>query len=554
MPTGEILHSSSMASDKEEKYRSLLYNIPDLVWTVDSQLRVVFLTPNVEAIFGYTPKEIYSLGSKGLIESVHPEDVDKVLHAFEELVRTGKQFDLECRIRHKNGEYIWVHDRAIKTYEQEGLRLADGLITDITERKQAEIARDHALRETEVFLDIFPSVIIATTCEPAITHWNKAAAEILGVKKDQVLGKRLSDCGVKWVDRSQIVRFENCTLEKQFASEDQAAFLNDKGEKRLVGLTARFIPRSEVRAETVIISGADVTDRRTLQVQAGHTQKMEAIGQLSAGIAHEINTPTQYVSDNLTFLKDSWKSADALMTMYRQAYEAAGERLPEQWRTAIQEAEKEFDFEFISVETPRAIDQALDGVQRVAKIVRAMKEFSHPDTAEKVAVDINKAIETTVTVARNEWKYVAEVKTEFDDTLAPIPCYAGEFNQVILNLIINAAHAIKDVVQDSGQKGLISIRTRTKGEVAEISISDSGTGIPEDIRSRIFDPFFTTKEVGKGTGQGLALAHSIVVKKHAGKIWFETEVGGGTTFFIDLPLHPAGPEQEDHNGQKAAVR
>jgi signal transduction histidine kinase len=274
-----------------------------------------------------------------------------------------------------------------------------------------------------------------------------------------------------------------------------------------------------------------------MQVQASHTQKMEAIGQLSAGIAHEINTPTQYVSDNLSFLKEGCESMLALMVLYRQACAAAGNFSPE-WRAQLQEAEQKFDFEFISAEIPKAIEQANDGVKRVAKIVRAMKEFSHPDAAEKTAVDINRAIETTVTVARNEWKYVADVQTELDEKLPPVPCYAGELNQVILNLIINAAHAIKDVVADSGQKGLITIRTCNKGDIAEISITDSGTGIPEGIRSRVFDPFFTTKEVGKGTGQGLALAHGVIRKKHGGKIWFESEVGKGTTFFIHLPMHP----------------
>jgi signal transduction histidine kinase len=173
-----------------------------------------------------------------------------------------------------------------------------------------------------------------------------------------------------------------------------------------------------------------------------------------------------------------------------------------------------------------------------------MKEFSHPDSAEKTAADLNKAIESTITVARNEWKYVAEVVTEFDETLPAVVCYPGDINQVILNLVVNAAHAIKDKVKE-GEKGRITVGTRTRGEFAEISIADTGTGIPEAIHTRIFDPFFTTKEVGKGTGQGLSLAHAVVVKKHAGKIWFETKMGMGTTFFIDLPIKPAEAAKEN---------
>lgn len=205
--------------------------------------------------------------------------------------------------------------------------------------------------------------------------------------------------------------------------------------------------------------------------------------------------------------------------------------------TEIEEAERKLDLEFIVAEVPHAIDQSLDGAQRVAKIVRAMKEFSHPDSAEKTETDLNRAIESTITVARNEWKYVADVTTNLDVALPRVVCYPGDINQVILNLLVNAAHAIKDKAKE-GEKGMITVSTATRGEFAEISVSDTGTGIPEAIRTRIFDPFFTTKEVGKGTGQGLSLAHTLVVKKHSGKIWFETEMGRGTTFFIHLPVKP----------------
>jgi signal transduction histidine kinase len=201
---------------------------------------------------------------------------------------------------------------------------------------------------------------------------------------------------------------------------------------------------------------------------------------------------------------------------------------------AIEAAEHGCDLDFVATEVPTAIDQGLDGARRVGKIVRAMKEFSHPDSADKTATDLNRAIESTITVARNEWKYVADIALEFDASLPAVICYPGEINQVILNLLINAAHSIKERVKE-GQKGRITLRTRGMGDFVQITIRDTGTGIPEAIRTRVFEPFFTTKEVGKGTGQGLALAHSVIVKKHHGRIWFETEAGQGTTFFIDLP-------------------
>jgi len=196
--------------------------------------------------------------------------------------------------------------------------------------------------------------------------------------------------------------------------------------------------------------------------------------------------------------------------------------------------------DYLRTEVPKAITQLLDGVEHVARIVRAMKEFSHPGPVEKAPVDINRAIESTALVSRNEWKYVAELITDFDPELPRVPCMAGEFNQVILNLIANAAHAIADVVQASpGAKGTIRISTRCHAPWAEIRVSDTGAGIPEAIQGRIFDPFFTTKPVGKGTGQGLSIAHTVIVQKHGGTISFESAPGAGTTFLVQLPLEDA---------------
>jgi signal transduction histidine kinase len=172
-----------------------------------------------------------------------------------------------------------------------------------------------------------------------------------------------------------------------------------------------------------------------------------------------------------------------------------------------------------------------------------MKEFSHPDSAEKTAADLNKGIASTITVARNEWKYVAEVVTNFDETLPPVICYPGEVNQVILNLLVNAAQSIKEKERE-GKKGKITVCTRMGGEFAEIAITDTGVGIAEEIQSRVYEPFFTTKEVGKGSGQGLTFAHSVIVKKHHGKLWFETELGRGTTFVIQLPIETKDIEKE----------
>ncbi len=276
-----------------------------------------------------------------------------------------------------------------------------------------------------------------------------------------------------------------------------------------------------------------------VQIQLVEGQKLESIGKLAAGIAHEINTPAQYVGDNMEFLEQSFGDIMDLFKKYRalQAAAEAGDVSPD-LVSEVSEAADTADIEFLEEEIPRALTQSREGVARVTKIVGAMKEFSHPGTAERQPIDLNRAIESTVTVARNEWKYVAELETDFDADLPPVPCLAGELNQVVLNIVVNAAHALAETLPEGGgEKGQIRIRTgRVDDDWAEIEISDNGPGMPEEVRRKIFDPFFTTKEVGKGTGQGLAIARSVVVDKHKGTIGVESEPGHGATFRILLPL------------------
>jgi len=267
-------------------------------------------------------------------------------------------------------------------------------------------------------------------------------------------------------------------------------------------------------------------------------QKLEAIGQLAAGIAHEVNTPTQYVSDNTSFAQ---RGVAGLITALQAAMvvvQAAKEGpVDAQLIAAADAAVTKAKVPYLVKQLPRALEQSREGLGRIASIVQAMKEFSHPSGSEKKPVNLREAIETTIAVARNEWKYVAEVELDMDASLPLVPALRNEFNQVILNLLVNAAHAIGEVTAGGSQgKGKISIVGRMQGEQVEIRVSDTGAGIPEGVRARVFEPFFTTKEVGKGTGQGLAIAYSVIVDKHQGSIAFETEVNRGTTFVICLPV------------------
>jgi DNA-binding response OmpR family regulator len=276
---------------------------------------------------------------------------------------------------------------------------------------------------------------------------------------------------------------------------------------------------------------------KTLQLQRSQAQKLESVGRLAAGVAHEINTPVQFVSDNLQFVRTALPDIASAILAYRDlehAVRSGGDVVGAAFLAAA--ADKAADLDYILENAPLAIESSIEGLGRIATIVRSMKEFAHPDQAVKSLADLNQAIRSTLVIAHNEYKYVAEIDAQYGE-LPPVPCYLGEINQVILNLLVNASHAISDVVKDTGTLGRLTVRTQLDGDAVEISIADTGTGIPESARDKIFDPFFTTKTVGRGTGQGLAISHSVIVNKHGGTLRFETECGKGTTFIIRLPLH-----------------
>jgi PAS domain S-box-containing protein len=407
----------------------------------------------------------------------------------------------------------------------------------ITERQRVAIELQKVHSENARLLAAIPSILIGIDELGRIMRWNQAARNAFGLEEEAVIGRALTECGIQWdkaaIDKLLVSRDKQCPT--HFSD---IKFKRSDGKEGFLEITITPFKADSHEAVRYLLIGADITERRILESQLRQAQKLESIGQLAAGIAHEINTPTQYVGDNTRFLRDAFADLSRVLSAYAALLAECRDGAPKSETIAWVEAELEKgDLENLLEEIPKAIQQSLEGIERIAKIVQSMKDFAHPGATEKKAVDLNKAIESTITVARNEWKYVADMITDFDPTLPPVLCLQGEFNQVILNMIINAAHAIADKVgKDGGQKGIIKISTRRDGEWAEIRISDTGTGIPSSIQSRIFDPFFTTKEVGRGTGQGLAISHSVIVEKHGGTISFETEEGQGTTFIIRLPI------------------
>ena len=418
---------------------------------------------------------------------------------------------------------------------------------DALEQQVLTCARELAVAHDQVRLlvESLPFILIGLDPAGSVTLWNNTASKIFGIGEAEAKGRLFSECGIKWQKPDEMQ-----TQISNWLKTDSTVRCDDIGyysadEVRFVGFSVKPLVVNRGERVGFIVTGAEVTERKALEEQLRQAHKLEAVGQLAAGIAHEINTPTQYVADNTTFLGESTPQILQLLAVCKEMRQQANSgSIPQELLQKFDCMVAHSDLPFLEKEIPRAIAQSLEGLDRISRIVKAMKEFSHPGSNEKTATDINRAIETTITVARNEWKYVAEVQTDLDPSLPMVPCLQGELNQVILNLIVNAAQAIASVVGDgSTGKGKITISTRPLPDSIEIAIRDTGTGIPAGIQSRIFEPFFTTKPVGKGTGQGLAMAHSTIVKRHQGRIWFETEVGQGTTFFIQLPLNGSNNTQ-----------
>jgi two-component system, NtrC family, sensor kinase len=264
----------------------------------------------------------------------------------------------------------------------------------------------------------------------------------------------------------------------------------------------------------------DLERRKQLEIELSQAEKLRAVGQLASGIAHELNTPIQYVGDNVVFLK---RAFEAFSSIIGGAVEA--ELNPKTKR----------ELTFFRANAPEALEAATEGCRRVGEIVGAMKEFAHPDGEGYACADINRALTCTIAMARNEVKYVADVEVDLGE-LPEVECRIGDLNQVFLNLIVNAGHAILDRYGADGPRGRIGLSTRCLGERVIIEVSDDGCGIPEPVQKKIFEPFFTTKEVGRGTGQGLAISRSIVSDKHGGALYFRSTPGQGTTFIVEIPV------------------
>jgi PAS domain S-box-containing protein len=434
------------------------------------------------------------------------------------------------------------------------MQAADSVISDplmICERLSADLSlRNCALDAAAAHF----MVIDATPRPTRIVFVNRALAECHGYAPQELVG----------TDPSLLIATDECREEYSRLIDAMRAGKHERVQLRSrrrdgttfwAGIAISAVRDATGRITHYVSVGSDITrklederqreelqqrliaemkERERMAVELRIAQKLEAVGQLAAGIAHEINTPVQYIGDSVLFLQSAVFDMERLLETYRTGMAALpGGNALNTARERVSKAEQAADLDFLRDEVPKAFERTLDGVQRVTNIVRAMKEFAHPDTAEQGAADVNRALETTLTVATSEYKYCARVERQFG-SLPEVMCNVGELNQVFLNLIVNAAHAIQESGKDAAT-GVIVVSTEATDDSVRISIGDNGCGIPDEYRERIFDPFFTTKEVGKGTGQGLSITRSIV-ERHAGRIDVQSERGAGTTFTLTLPI------------------
>jgi two-component system, NtrC family, sensor kinase len=526
-------------SESERRLRAMFEQAAVGMAIVGPDGRMLQVNRRLGEIVGYPADELLTLR---FADFTHSDDLAVDLEA-SRAMRSGEMASntREKRYLRKDGRIVWVKLAVAAVRDaDDAFAYFVAVYEDITERVEAEAA----LRESEgkyrgifessrdAIITLEPTTWLFVDANPATLAMFKVAtvADLAALgpmdlsPEKQHDGRPSSDAAREKIEtaiREGCADFE-WTHKRMDGQEFPAAVLLVRRE-----LDGRQFLQGTVR---------DLSEQKRLEIELGHARKLEAVGQLASGIAHEINTPTQFVGDGVHFLKEAFEGYRQMVRQYQRGIEvlkAAGGH--EALVSEIRETEERVDLAYLEANVPGSFESCLDGVTRISNIVRAMKEFAHPDRKEKVPANLNQALQTTLAIAKNEYKYVAEVTTDLGDIPA-VPCYVGDLNQVFLNLIVNAAHAIGDVVGQSGGKGQIRIKTSQEGDLVRIDIADTGAGIPESIRRRIFEPFFTTKAAGKGTGQGLAIARSIIVTKHGGNLTFDSEVGKGTTFTIRLPI------------------
>jgi two-component system NtrC family sensor kinase len=525
--------------EERTKFMSIIDSAPGAIVVLNADGTILYVNHAFAAISGLALNQIVGQYYEALVRKLYAYGDYGIQW---DKVQTGESWTKSIPYKGRDGEFRLM-DQSISPIRSRSGEIINYVVfsRDVTEEREMEIRARWADERLRLSIDGMVDGLtlwdVRTTSDGSIQEFvcseaNPAALMMLGKKRQDAVGHNVHELLKGAEDRDPQELFLRVHESGQSLTVNHLHFL--KNNQRLI-----FTIHVWAIGTGVACHLRDATQQLELETQLRQAQKLEAVGSLAAGIAHEINTPIQFVGDNIRFLADSFTGLMNVLDQHRVCREKTASLLGEHEEfQQLRDLDKQLDVDYLKTEIPLAVEQSLEGVSRVSSIVRAMKDFSHIDEREMVLADVNQMLDTTLTVARNELKYVADIVKNLAPDLPAAECFRNDLNQVFLNLLINAAHAIQDVVGTDGDKGrgTITIATRRDGDSVVISISDTGAGIPEGIRDRIFEHFFTTKEVGKGTGQGLSIARSIIVEKHKGTITFDSVVGQGTTFHIGLPI------------------
>jgi len=529
-----LAKSQNALAHERDLLRILMDHIPDCIYFKDAESKFLCINRGQAALLGVNdPVEALGHSDADYFDAA----VARKTRADEQrILRTGEPLTGSIERITRHGLTWWVTASKVRVRDEaQNTNMIVGLSRDMTEWKKTVDKLAESEESLRLLFAAIPHAVWVYDVETLrFLKVNEAASRRYGYSAGEFEHITASDLHPPAeASRLETILARVWDIGGEVPPQGRWQHRTRAGDLLEVEIHARLLRFKDRPAILAVVQ--DVTDRKRLELELQTSQRLEAVGQLAAGIAHEINTPIQFVGDNLHFIQGAFEDREAVMERYRLLHRAAlAGDVPRAVLEDLEKALEAADLEYLAKEVPKALEQSLGGVERIATIVRAMKAFAHPGQKEKVAADLNKGLRDTLTVAGNELKYVADVETDFGE-LPPVVCHLADLNQVFLNLLVNGAQAIGAVVKESGVKGRIRVTTRADGDWVTVSISDTGCGIPEAIRARVFDQFFTTKEVGRGTGQGLALARSIVVDKHGGRIAFEPNLPQGTTFVVSVP-------------------
>lgn len=435
---------------------------------------------------------------------------------------------VELIVVHRDGHEVSVESRLGRVWSA-GQWHPYAFLKDITQRRRAEqsLAQSEHLRR--VLAESSGDVISRHAPDGRILYVSDACHGLLGLRADELLDR--DPIELLHPDDAADLAPGSGAQPPESQRELTLRLRHRNGQWVWVEAVPLILRDGEGRIEEIQVYSRDITDRKAREDQFHQESKLESLGRLSAGLAHEINSPIQFVGDNARFLAEAYQDLIRIVLFYRGLLDSTDPMSWDERRARMRVAEEGIEFDYLQTDIPSAVEQTLHGIERVATIVRAMKTFSHPGNQEQVPADLNEALAATVTVTRHQVNSVADLHLDLAD-LPPVRCNIADLNQVFLNLIVNAA----DAIADTGEPGTIGVTTALDGDHVTIAISDTGGGIPDDVMSKIFDPFFTTKDVGRGSGQGLPLARAVVHEGHAGTLTVDTTIGSGTTFTIRLPI------------------